>query len=807
MPQPFPRSSFRLWLLGHAVVFPAVALAAEDPTAAPAPSETAVPDIIVTSSRRAERMLKVPYDITAVTGEDIESQHIIQPNDLLREIPGVTVIDRGPRNGGQVDSTRVRGIGVDYPPQGDLSLETVSPVSNYINDTPLFANLLLKDINRVEFLRGPQATLYGSGSLGGTIKYIQNEPSTEAFSGVLTSTQSYTANSDGAAWNGDLTLNIPITDTFAMRGTISRLQDPGFIDYTDLYNLRANDFPPLLAGAKPLPSQFHRDNSANDTRTWYGRFAAAWTPDPDLKVVFNYNKQDDRTGGRQAYSEGSDGFGNGYGRYGNGSAIAEPSARDVSVESLEASYDLGFATLTSSSSYYDHRGESQTDNTGFTGRVYAFPPFTPVGYLYYSTYFAPKLVPYVRALNSFSDRSWVEELRLASNASPDAPVDYVVGFYFQDQNRGALQTDEFPGLVETYEQNPFLGPSFLYSDQNFIYQRSEHYQDRAGFGEVTWHVTPRLSVTGGLRYFSNEQTVVAYIGGAVLTRFLTPQLRTTDVAETRPLGKGSLSYQLDDDNLLYATFSQGYRRGGSNAVPITGPQRESQYYLNYKSDNTNNYEIGAKGTTGRLNYEAALYWIDWSHPQLNTVTPGFGYFAVVNGQAAVSRGVELQLAGRITPEVGFRVGYAYTNAFVSKEFVAPPAYYSQYNYVLAREGTPLPAVPDHEVSVSVDHTLPLTDEMALTSRVTGTYQSAGRNSLSGGYQDVGIDAYMLWNASTTVTWKQYQASLFVRNLFNAKGVQSIYTTAYSGGNTAANFYGSDSIGTPLTVGLTLSYRF
>ena len=584
----------------------------------------------------------MPYNISAVAGSTIERENIETPNEFLRTMPGVSVVDRGPRNAGQVDNARIRGINVDPTGLGDYATASVSPISAYVNDTPVFASLLLKDLDRVEVLRGPQATLYGSGSLGGTVRYIQNEPSLAGFSGSVRSTQTLTANAGMIGWNGDLTLNMPISSTVAFRGTVSRLYDPGFIDYPNLYNISPDGIQPILTGGAttPTPSDFHSAHDVNDQRTWYAHGAVLWQPSTALKFVFNYTYQDDNVGGRQAISEGTNGFGVPYGRYDNGAVVKEPSARKVNIESLETTYDLGFATLTSSTSYFDHRGESITDNTGFYGHL--IPGFAP-GFLYYFTYYTPNLLPLTLFKNSFSDRAVTEEARLVSNPRPGQKFDYVIGVFFEDEHRAGMSQNITPGFAEVYNSSPGAVPGFVAGDQTFFYHRAEHFQEIAGFGELTWHVTDRLDLTGGVRFFHDNDSANALIGGGSLTRNNLFAGNDTQLIQNKPLGKGNISYHLDQTDLVYATVAEGYRRGGSNAIPVTGPQREDPSYLNYGPDTTVDYEIGIKGDHFGINYSIDGYYIDWTNVQVNVATPTFGYYAVVNAKSAVSKGMEAEL--------------------------------------------------------------------------------------------------------------------------------------------------------------------
>jgi outer membrane receptor protein involved in Fe transport len=768
-----------------------------------------VGELIVTARRRAEAASSVPYNISVVSGAAIEGENLETPNEFLRTMPGVSVVDRGPRNAGQVDNARIRGINVDPTGLGDYSTVSVSPLSTYINDTPVFASFLLKDLSRIEVLRGPQSTLFGSGSLGGTIRYIQNEPSLEGFSGTVKSTQTWTANAGVPGWNGDLTLNVPFASTLAFRGTVSRLYDPGFIDYPNLYNIGPDGIQPLLTGGAttPTPSDFHSAHDVNDQRTWYAHGALLWQPTPALKLVANYTYQNDHVGGRQAISEGTDGFGNPYGRYDNGAVVKEPSARQVNVESLEATYDLGFATLTSSTSYFDHRGNSVTDNTGFYGHL--IPGFPP-GFLYYFTYYTPTLLPLTLFVNSYSDRAVVEEARLVSNPKAGHKFDYVVGVFFEDQHRGAMSQNITPGFAQTYYSQPGAIPGFVAGNQTFFYHRAEHFQEVAGFGELTWHVTSRLDLTGGVRYFHDDDSANALIGGGSLTRNNIFSGNNTELTQNKPLGKGNLSYRLDATDLFYATVAEGYRRGGSNAIPITGPQKEDPSYLNFGPDTTVDYEVGVKGRHFGINYSLAAYYIDWRNVQVNVATPTFGYYAVVNGKSAASKGLEAELSGSLPYGFIWSLGYALTDARLTADIITAGNEFTHVPAVSGRNGAFLPGVPYSSVNLSLSNTMSVGPGVTWTNRINGYYQSSTYNAVTPGTQYLTMDPFSLWGISSSLDWKDIEATLFVKNLFNAKGVSGVFSQAYSGSDLAANFYGNDSRDTivvPRTVGLSLSYKF
>ena len=214
----------KFYLLCTTAVGAALLTGAAQAQAAAPPTSDAEPrtltEVVVTATRRDEKVLDVPYNISAVTGKQIENGQVQTSTELLRSVPGVSLVDRGTRNQGTATNIQMRGVNVDAAALGDYWVPTVAPVSTYVNDTPLFANFALIDIDRVEILRGPQGTLYGSGSLGGTVRYISNKPQFDRFSGSASVTGSSTDGSDpiGAAEN--LIVNIPLSAKLAVRGSI-----------------------------------------------------------------------------------------------------------------------------------------------------------------------------------------------------------------------------------------------------------------------------------------------------------------------------------------------------------------------------------------------------------------------------------------------------------------------------------------------------------------------------------------------------------------------------------------------------------
>lgn len=751
-------------------------------------------EIVVTATRRLSTVLDVPYNISAVEGSTIDKARIQDTAELMRGMPGITMVDRGYRNGSVVNGVRIRGMNVDSASLGDYAVSAVSTVSTYVNDTPLLANFLLRDIKRVEFLRGPQGTLYGSGSLAGTIRYIMQEPNTDFSEGRAAIGVSHADGSGSIGWTADAMLNKPLSDKLALRLNAAHIDQPGTVDYVNLYKLNAKGVPDAPNGILNPAATYVTDKDADDVDIWFARAELLAELSETFKLKASFAHQSDDVGGRRAETRGVDGYGHAYGHDQNGAVMAEPSSRDVDLAALEATADFGFATLTSSTSWYDHEGDSISDNSGF---------YAKAGFLsFYYNYPRPADV----AVRSYGDRSIVEELRLVSN-EPVWIFDYVVGLYYQDQDLKSDQQNVLLGFKSWYDAKYPKSAASVAGDVDFDYHRRESFTDKAVFGELTGHLTDSFQITGGLRAFKNKARNHTTMDLPLYTAYANPTSVDFPQDDSKVLFKGNASWKPDEDTLVYATISEGYRRGGSNAVPTRGNFAEDVRWQTYNADTAVNYEMGVKGRIGSQRYGLTGFYVDWSHIQLNTATPVWGFYVVQNGGSARSKGAELELSGPLAPGLSYTLGYTYVDAQLTDNVVAP------YNptLVVAAKGTTLPSAPRHAATVSLQHEQTVANDLRLTTRLSGYYQSASRNAVvrSATY-NVGIAPFQIWNLSAGLARDGWDATLFVKNVFNADGVTGIFTERYAGTAPGQGFYGNTNrylLSQPRTIGLSVSYSF
>ncbi|MBL4617911.1 MAG: TonB-dependent receptor [Robiginitomaculum sp.] len=782
-------------LLGCTILTPGLAFAQETEQAKD------VDEITVTTQRREENILDVPYNISVVSGADIANAITLDSAELLRTIPGVSQIDQGQRNI-QFNSIRIRGLNVDSSAFGDFLLGSAPTVSTYVNETPVFANMALIDLDRVEVQRGPQATLYGSGALGGTVKYFTRKPQFDEVSGSFIGTVSSVNGSGSLGYSAGGIFNAPVSDKFAIRANVLWQDYPGITDYTNLYVLDNNGVPTQPNGIFDLgadSAEYRTKKDADNYQSLYARISARWAPTENVDFVASYFYQSDDSGGRRQPSQGNDGLGSPYGQYENGAVIEEPASRNLDMGSLEANIDLGFATLTSATSYYENTGNSETDNTGFFANNLAQFYVSP-------TFVFPR--PLYTAKRTFSDKSFVQEVRLVSNGKNR--FDYVLGAFYQDQTRDATQVSDLVGF-EAWADAFFL-TDFVFTDNIFTFDRQEDYREVAIFGELTANLTDRFKLTGGLRYFDNESTTNTFVRAGPYTFFNGQSDTIFTAKDSKVLFRANAAYEFSDDDLLYATISEGYRRGGSNGVPTTGQFANNPAWLTFQSDTALNYEVGIKGTASGLRYDLNAFYIDWSNPQFNTSTPNGFFFAVANADKARSQGIEAQISGSSDDGMfNYSIGYTLVDANLTKDFIAPPGFGLITGTMVAANGAPLPGVAKHSFNVAADYTIPLSNGMNFISRFDAFYQSSTQNVLDQNvFQAVQFDGFAVVDMTFTVAADKWNASLFVKNIGNTSGTTGSFTPAAFGPNPAADFYGSNArkfITLPRTIGVALNVGF
>jgi iron complex outermembrane receptor protein len=777
-----------------------------------AADDTTLQEVIVTATRRAESAQSIPANITAITGVALEEAGIADVADLARSLAGINVTDKGPFGGVNGATLIIRGLNSDST-SGEFiqSSPIVQPVATYVDDTPLFFNLRLQDLDRVEILRGPQGTLYGSGSLGGTIRFVQNAPDPGGFDARVEAGLSDTAHTHTLNEDVNGMLNLPLSETMAVRLNAGYTSEAGLINQPNLYALDSSGAPIAAQPGNLLsPPETYSKDGTNSYLYRTVRVAALWKPNDDWHAQLSYYHQ----------LSSADGYPYDAPYYGLNSLSStdytQATTEDkVDLVALTIEGELGFATLTSNSSWAQHQNAAAGDVTS----LYDYFSFYPS--LYGEN---PRVL--VTGHQEFDDKPWAQEIRLASKSG--GAYDWVGGLFYKSERTDIREHDFYPGYLDYFNACvPVYGASSgdgvtpsqcgigetaytpgavnyidgipIIKDQAYVGDFETHYTDLAAFGEFTWRFAPSWSLTGGARVFKQtvsqaQQTGLLFDGPAYVAN------ETQSDSWRKALWKVNVAYQIDDTNLVYATWSQGFRRGAVNALPPT--EAAVGYVTNpglfkVAPDTADNYEIGAKGTVlNRLRYSAAVYDIQWHNVQESAFLTPLALPGAINVGDAYSRGIETELFARLTGHWSAQIDYTYDETKVTSLSslaliglsVPPPAV-----------GSPLPGTPKSTAAAAIEYGHVQIGGGELGYAVDAHYQSALLPALSATIPSVA--GYTMVGARMSYGQSHWLSTLYVDNLTNQLGVNS-YTDPSQWGK-----YYQALVSRPRTIGLTVAYSF
>ncbi|MFC4292383.1 TonB-dependent receptor [Sphingorhabdus arenilitoris] len=723
--------------------------------------------IVVTATRREGTVQDVPINISAVGAKELELRGLDNLREVSATVPGVYILDQGNRS-----STPVvfRGLNATGLGSFDGNNDGGGAVSTYVGDIPLFVDLRLNDIERVEFLLGPQGTLYGAGTLGGAIRYIPVKPKLGEIGGELRG-DAYTYKSGkGISTDTGMTINIPLGNSIAFRGSVDFTNDRGFIDYPYIVNTvgvsNAND----IADA----SNFNPQKDLNTDETFSARAALRFNPSDVFDATLTYYYQDARTEGRQFSQSRLTNFPVAIGRYENALRVREPNRRETQLVALEAELDLGFAKLVSATGYSEHRENGNRDQTD----------------LLISLEYSYEQFPTFTAFTEERDKTkiFTQEVRLVS--SFDGPFSFILGGFYNKDKTNSISTEFTPFY------DAFLGGSRPDAIE-YIAPANSNLREAAVFGELSYQLTDAWQVTVGGRYYDYDLKTESAVDLPLLETVLNG--RTPDdliVFNFTPanqkdngfLFKVNTSYEFTSDALLYATVSQGFRIGNSNGLDPCEPGNTQQNIcglpneLEFTPDTTTNYEIGFKTQwfDRALTLNGAVYYIDWADPQVASATINGSSPITINGAGAKSQGFELFGAWDATDALSFRGTFSYTDATLTAESpfllneLTPPGFGTIP--VAGQDGDRLPGSPKYQGSFFADYEIPLSSDYDLTlsyGMTAHTNVLTRTGSRAGGLILPGFSTH---NLQANVAGNGWSASLYVNNLFNKFGETGVRGT-------------------------------
>ena len=648
----------------------------------------ALQEITVTATRREESISRVPLSITALSQDALDERGIRDFQDIVRFTPGVNIDTSG------TNAISIRGIS---------SSGGAGTTGIYIDDTPIQMRALgfnpddtlpkTFDMDRVEVLRGPQGTLFGSGSEGGTVRYIMTQPSVTQDSTYARTELSYTEYGEpsyegGAAHGGPI-----IDNVLGYRASLWYRYDGGWIN-------RVDDTTGAIT-----------EKNANYANTVAVRLALLYEPADNVKItpslMYQNKKQNDLGTYWLAYSNPS------AGEFNNATPERIPIPDEYYLPALKIQVDFEHMTLISNTSYY-HRNEQ--DSYQGTGYDLAFfqsqswlgvnasatpacgpasttpvPPCSwyplidanglhlPAGFTNYQT---PNTM-------TNQQRTWTQEIRLQSNG--DSALKWTGGVFWSEARELSIEqlydTQIVPFWTAIFGSSPF--DYALFQDPNtglanyycngvgnpgtglpdcdiYYNQNTSHDRQLAEFGQIDYSFTDQWKATVGGRFASMEFNLVHYANGLENSGLGT---FTGNYRENAFTPKVGVSFQADPQNLLYFTYAKGFRPGGVNApLPVAACGATPDYY---KSDTTQRFELGSKNNIAdTFKVAASVYYIKWNGIQQNVYDPGptggCGFQYTSNLGTAVAEGFDLQVDAALGGGFSFEASVGYTNARYTK---------------------------------------------------------------------------------------------------------------------------------------------
>ncbi len=683
---------------------PLVAAAPAEPEAA---TNTGLEEIVVTATRRSERLQDVPISVLAFSQEKLDSQGLKDIDDLVRLSPGVSFLRNGMSSAGNYndESSDINIRGVD-------STAGTSTTGIYIDDTPIqtrhigFGSInafpALFDLDRVEVLRGPQGTLFGAGAEGGAVRFITPEPDVKTSSGYVRGDVGAT---DGGApsFEGGVAMGTPlIEDVLGLRTSFSYRIDGGWVNKAD-YSLSPN-------ATLPLPTPVYGstyDYNANHSTTTTARVALKWKVNDVLEVTPSIYYQrlliNDTSAYWMALSNAGDNV------FRNGNAGTNPSDDSFSLSAIKLKWDLGFAQLTSNTSYYNRNQTGSSDYTQYLRATwssinvnYTQPPSPP--------YQLPNTFPQSgdNGWAGFHDnqRNIYEEIRLASS-NPDARLLWSAGVFYSHLSENVPEQIFDPTLNQeiinfTQGYTSLCVPSIyaLACPGGLIYNGpTDRVIDKqiAGFGELTYKITDTFKATGGVRVSKIDYTGTVWETGPFLGTTISTSSSANENAVTP---KAVLSWQPDRDNMVYASASKGFRPGGLNVgvgticIGNLNALGLSAVPGQYASDNLWSYELGTKNQflDHKLEVDMSLFYINWNNIQQNVYLPACGEQFTANLGKAKSEGGDIELIYRPISALTLDLTAAYTDAQLTKSSCAGSLVYDSASSACVGTGVP-PARP------------------------------------------------------------------------------------------------------------------
>jgi iron complex outermembrane receptor protein len=734
----------------------------------------AIEEIVVTAQKYKSTILDTPISISALSGDQLLAAGITSVAEVAHDVPGLSMRSAGP------------GL-TEFEARGLASTGGASPtVGFYLDEVPLSPPALsqsgkvvidpnLYDVDRVEVLRGPQGTLYGSGSMGGTIKIVSNQPKLSEFEGSAQATGSYT---DGGGANGgaNLMLNLPLGDALAVRIVGTDLYRSGWID-----RVVVNPFPvdgATRGNVLTAPVQSVASD-VNTERLTSGRISVLYKPSEDFSIVAMVMEQNLEMGGYDLIDSPP---GLPHMAHYEAFNTPEPINDRVHIYSLTFTGNLGFAELTSATSYWDRLAVQTQDAaesiyTTLAGAV----PLVPVPY-------------------SETDPShqFSQEIRLSS--AGNGTLHWTVGAFYSD-----LTSD-----WNEYGANPANtgAPGGIYFQSYNPY----NIKQTALFADGSYKFADTLTLSAGVRWYHYDSTIDVSEWGLVTPNPTQPASPSVTEASDKGFDpRINLSYEPNANLNTYITAAKGFRPGGANI--LIPPPNQAPYCVagspeSFGPDSVWNYEIGekAKLSDSRVSINSDFYYIKWTGIQ-QSVPLACGYVYNTNAGDGRSYGPELEVTVRLSDAWTVAANGAITNA----EITHPTAAYasSLYGtngqpYCPANGNCTIPIlnVPHQTAALSAVYSADVGGGYRLTARASDTYTGYATDEAY--YFGVHLPPFAIADARVTLAHGKWSANLFVDNLTNKVALMTANNTQFQFNIPQLTRY---TVNQPRTIGTQINFKF
>ena len=720
-------------------------------------------EIVVTANKRGAQSLQdIAGSVQAISSQTLERTLAEGFEDYIKMVPGLTSVSSG------TGQSQIVIRGVNSNRVIHTSTQTRSLAGLYLDEMPISLagfnpDLGVVDVERIEVLRGPQGTLYGSSSMSGTVRVITKKPDTEEVFGKIGADTSFTKDGDmNFGFKGSV--NMPLSDKIAMSVSGYSSSKGGFID---------NVAPGL------------EEEDYNTEETIGGRIQVAYYGDKlTINSSFMYNKLD------------AEGRPDEYIPTPGDARVAAVTDELQTVKVVEDSYineflgfnftfdyDFGAVNLTSATSVFDMELDNRLDDTF---RVAAVTPI-PTTFSDFQ--------------NNTRYRTKIEEIRLSSNY--ESPLQWIIGGFYEANRRKFRQTQpttetnnffEFLTSIGAFPPNlcGTLVSTCFGAVENSAFDGTESIKTDqfAVFGEATYSFTDSLRLKLGFRWFDYENEVSIWAAGPANGGI---SLDQGVLKESDWVPKVEVSYDVTEDHMVYATYSEGFRLGGVNGfVPaVCGAQLASlgtSIAAPFNSDGLTNYEIGAKTgwLDGRLTANMAVYLNEFKDIQSN-INLNCGFFHRFNAGKVENTGVEGDFAYQASEALSLRFGFAYVNSEVKNAVTG-----------LNVKGDEPPYVPEFSASGSVEYGVPIWNGFGYV-RTDVRHVSSSANEFSSRASLSTLPSYTIVDLNLGYELDTWTMNIFARNLFDETIVTNIDPDRVQPDQL--------SRGMPRTIGLSVTKRF